>query len=676
VVLRVLRDGAFIAVCGGMVNRPFVCLAFLTLASLASLAPVASADPSTAPDKTESPYFVVEGARSGVEALPLESTNAEVHIAGVIADVKVTQTYKNDGDQTISAHYVFPASTRAAVYGMKMTIGDRVIVAKIKEREAARAEYEQAKTEGKTASLLEQDRPNVFSMNVANILPKDRIQVELEYTELLVPTEGVYELVYPTIVGPRYVSGGTDSTDATNKFLATPYTHAGVAPKSTFGLHVTMAAGMPIQAIESPSHKIAKQLALGGDRASIDLDDPAGGNRDFILHYRLSGDDLGTGLLLYPGAKENFFLAMVQPPARPAVAEIPAREYVFIVDVSGSMNGFPLDVTKKLMQQLLSRLRSTDKFDIEMFSGGSDLFAEHSVPATATNIKAGIEFMNGQAAGGGTELRPALERAMQIEPSPNTSRTFIVVTDGFISEEAAMFDTVRSHLGEANVFAFGIGSSVNRHLIEGIAKAGQGEAFVVEGEKTAEEVAGRFRAYVETPVLTKVNVAFDGLDAYDVSPVRAPDVFAQRPVVVFGKYRGDAKGKITVTGVTGKGRFVATLDAATTKADPSNKALQYLWARTKIGELSDFVSGDEHKADVVALGLQYNLLTRYTSFIAVQQLVRATGSTDVVQPQPMPAGVSDDAIGMEVGPEPELMLLVGLVLFACGFRLVRRGRLA
>src|ERR1044071_1488243 len=192
-------------------------------------------------DKTLSPYFFVEGTRPGVEALPLESTKADVHITGVIADVVVRQTYRNDGDRTISARYVFPASTRAAVYGMKMTIGTRVIEAKIKEREEARKEYEEAKKEGKTASLLEQDRPNVFSMNVANILPKDKILVELHYTELLVPTDGVYELVYPTVVGPRYASARVDANDTHNKFVATPYQHQGQAPTYTFGLAVDIA---------------------------------------------------------------------------------------------------------------------------------------------------------------------------------------------------------------------------------------------------------------------------------------------------------------------------------------------------------------------------------------------------------------------------------------------------
>jgi Ca-activated chloride channel family protein len=225
-----------------------------------------------------------------------------------------------------------------------------------------------------------------------------------------------------------------------------------------------------------------------------------------------------------------------------------------------------------------------------------------------------------------------------------------------------MFEHIRNHLGEANVFSFGIGSSVNRHLVDGVAKAGQGEPFVILDPKQAPDVAKKFREYVESPVLTDVEVKFDGFSTYDVSPTVLPDVFANRPVVVFGKYKGTPSGKITLTGVSGRGRFVATIEPAKYSADASNSALSYLWARNKISELSDFSLDEANKEQVTKLGLQYNLLTRYTSFIAVQQIVRNTsGSTDVTQPLPMPEGVSDLAVGNEVGAEPGLIILFIIV---------------
>jgi len=646
---------------------------------LAAISTVAAADSKRPdPDKTLSPYFEIEGGDASVESMPLEATHADVHIVGVISDVVVKQTYRNDGTKPISARYVFPASTRAAVYGMKMTIGARVIEARIKEREAARKEYDDAKAAGKTASLLEEDRPNVFSMNVANILPKDHIEVELHYTELLVPTDGVYELVYPTVVGPRYASAMTDKRDAHNKFVASPYQHQGQGPTYTFGLAVDIAGGMPIQALDSPSHAIKTQWAGNHAGATIDLDpsEKSGGDRDFVLHYRLAGADLASGVLLYQGKDENFFLMMVQPPHRPTVEMIPAREYVFILDVSGSMIGYPLDVTKRLMRDLLGRLRPTDRFNVLLFSGASSLYAERSVEASPQQTEAAIKFIDAQNGGGGTELLPAIQTAMKLpRPIDGVSRSFVVVTDGYIAEEPAVFDEIRHHLTEANVFAFGIGTSVNRHLIEGIAKAGQGEPFIVLDPTEAEAAAGKFRSYIQQPVLTNVKVAFDGFSTYDVEPAVLPDVFADRPVVVFGKWKGAAQGKITLTGVSGHGRFVNTFDVGTVTPDAKHTALSYLWARARISELSDFYAQDAHRQDIIDLGLRYNLLTQFTSFIAVQQIVRTAGqSVDVDQPLPLPIGVSEAALAMEEGPEPALTILLAAILAAVGWRLWRRRR--
>jgi Ca-activated chloride channel family protein len=644
-----------------------------SLVILLLLPALASAEPPVALDKTLSPYFVIEGSGSGANTMPLESTTADVHITGVIADIAVHQTYRNDGDQTLHAHYVFPASTRAAVYGMKMTVGDRTIVAKIKARDEARTEYDAAKKEGKTASLLEEDRPNVFSMNVANILPKDRIDVELRYTELLVPSEGVYELDYPTVVGPRYVSERVDPRSPANAFVHAAYTHSGTPPFARFGMTVSFAAGMPIVAIESPSHRITTTWGAKHDVATIALDgsDSSAGNRDFVLRYQLAGKDIAQGLLLYPGDKEGFFLTMVQPPRRPPTELIPPREYVFIVDVSGSMMGFPLATAKQLMKNLLGRLRPSDRFDVILFSGASQLYARTPVQASATEIDQAIHFVDTHDGGGGTELLPALQQAMQLPHAQGMSRSFVVITDGYIAEEPAIFDHIRDHLDEANVFSFGVGSAVNRHLMEGIAKAGQGEAFIVLNEHDGEIAAGKFRAYVESPVLTGVQVAFEGLEVYDVEPKILPDVFAERPVIVFGKYRGAPAGTITLTGVSGRGRFVSKLDVATAKPDAGNRALAYLWARARISQLSDFYREDAHQQEVTALGLQYNLLTKFTSFIAVQDVVRTTKpGVDVDQALAMPDGVGDEAIAsgaadsgnMEVGAEPPLLVIALIAL--------------
>ena len=557
--------------------------AVLTACLLFLLFPATTAFAETA-DRSLSPYFSVSG-ESGSGSLSLAETNADISIAGVIADVVVTQHYTNKGDHAINARYIFPASTRAAVYGMQMTVGNRTIKAKIKKREEARADYEAAKQQGKSASLLEQDRPNVFSMNVANILPGDDIRVELRYTELLVPTDGVYEMVYPTVVGPRYVEAGADA--ASSEHTGTPYKRAGAAAPFKVSIAARISAGMPVYDVKSPSHGIATQV---GEKSatSVQIRDNNPGNRDFILRYRLSSSEVASGLMLYEGAKEKFFLMMVQPPRRPKPEAIPAREYVFIIDVSGSMHGYPLEVTGKLMKELFSKLRPADRFNVMLFSGGSSLLADSGLDATPENIERAVAFVTSSPGAGGTRLLSALEQALLLAPDQERSRSFVVVTDGYISAERETFDFVRANLGRANVFAFGIGSSVNRHLIEGLAKAGLGVPFVATSEAEAQSVATEFRRYIESPVLTNVGVTYDGFHAYDQQPLAIPDVFANRPVVVFGKWKGPATGKVTLTGISGNGRFVNTFDVADVPRGSSTSALRYLWARSRIADLSDF----------------------------------------------------------------------------------------
>ena len=268
-------------------------LTSLFLLLLGSLTAFAQQEPA---DKTLSPYFMVKGAAKGVDAMPLKSTSAKVNIAGVIADVAVTQTYVNTGAQTLECVYVFPGSTQAAVYGLSMRIGSRTIKAKIAERGKARAQYEQAKQEGKRASLLEQQRPNVFQMNVANITPGDTIEVELRYTELLVPENGDYQFVYPTVVGPRYTNGKSGNNQG---FTAQPTQRKGEAPLYAFDLSVHLAAGMPVLDVQSPSHRIDVDYKSDANAdVRLHQTETKGGNRDFILKYSLRGAQVDAGLLL------------------------------------------------------------------------------------------------------------------------------------------------------------------------------------------------------------------------------------------------------------------------------------------------------------------------------------------------------------------------------------------
>jgi Ca-activated chloride channel family protein len=622
----------------------------------AGYASIESYDESYNPenDKTLAPYLFVAGGDPATERLPLKATTAEVRIVGVIAQVRIRQTFANTGNKPIEAVYVFPASTRAAVHAMRMKIGERTVEAKIEKKETAKAMYEEAKEEGKRASLLEEQRPNVFTMSVANIMPGDVIDVELDYSELLVPEDARYEFVFPTVVGPRYGGGADAKKDG---WIESPTTPEGQKETYVFGISATIDSAIPIKEVVSPSHKIKVERPTP-ERAAVTLDQEGGGNKDFVLRFRLSGDKIESGVLLYEGGQEKFFVLMMEPPRKPAPSQIPPREYIFLIDVSGSMEGFPLDTAKAVMKPLLSSLRDGDYFNVVFFAGGSYRLSKKSVPATWWNTKKAMKAVSKQHGGGGTELMGGLEAAYGVPrvAEKGVSRTVVVVTDGYVGVEAQAFKFIRENLGETNLFAFGIGSSVNRALIEGMSRAGMGEPFIVLNEKQAEEEAARFRQYIESPVLTDIAVEFKDFKVFDVAPEKVPDLMARRPIVLQGKYEGRAQGTVRVSGISGDGEYTRTMDIGKLASGESHRPIRVLWARTWVGILEDqlaMLPGDaELEGAITGLGLTYSILTPFTSFVAIDSEVVNKGGPleNVEQPLPMPEGVSNYALAPEPGP--------------------------
>ncbi len=625
---------------------------FAMAASLALAVPQPHPIGDLAAEKTQSPQFQVIGGDPNVEALPLKSTQVKASVSGVIAQVTVEQTYANTGKVPLEAIYVFPASTRAAVHGMEMRIGQRVIKAKIQEKEQAKATFQKAKTENKTASLLEQQRPNVFQMSVANIMPGDEVQVTLHYSEKLAATDRVYEFMFPTVVGPRY----SNKNAGAETWVKNPYLAEKTETTATFALQMEVLAGMPLQSLASPSHQASKIAFVGRDRANVTL--PASeeaGNRDFVLRYQLADQQVASGLLLHKDATENFFLLNVQPPARVKPEHIPLRDYCFIVDVSGSMSGFPLDTAKTLMRDLLSGLRETDTFNVLLFASSSATLSEKPLPATAGNIREAVNFLGKQGGFGGTELISALERALALPRAAGVSRSIVLVTDGFVDIEKKAFTLVKEKLNEANLFAFGIGSSVNRWLIEGLAHAGQGEPFVVLEPGEAAAKAKQFREYISAPVLTNIEVRYDGFATNAMQPLKVPDVFADRPIEIIGKWTGEPTGRITLTGRSGTAPYTAVFDVAAEAAKGTNNAaLRPLWAREKVESLMEAApisrENNEENREIATLGLTYNLLTEFTSFVAVDDTPREILAQvqeqlqTVQQPLPLPQGVSNQAV--------------------------------
>lgn len=624
---------------------------------------------STQEDKTLAPYFVIQNPDSSVDRFPLKETNVITNINGVIAETYVTQTYANEGVNPINASYVFPASSDVTVHGMTMEIGNNRVTAQIKEREEAKQEFNQAKSEGKSASLLEQQRPNVFTMDVANIMPGDTARIELHYTELIRPEEGSYEFIFPTVVGPRFASPSEAGNTDTNDWVESPYLPDGETPPGKYHITVNLSTGVPITELTCKSHEI-NITKNGESSAKITLSNPSdyAGNRDFILKYKLTGEELKSGLVLTKGESENYFMLSLQPPKRYVPEDIPPREYIFVLDVSGSMNGYPLDTAKVLIQDLVTNLKETDKFNLILFSGASVQMSAKSLPATDKNIKKAVDLIDKQKGYGGTSLSPALLDALAIPAEESIARSIVVITDGYISGEQNVFDIINQNMNNCSFFSFGIGSSVNDYLINGIAKAGLGESFIVTDSEDAASTAQRFRTYIQTPLLTDIQVTYDGFEVYDVEPSVPGTLFAQKPIVLFGKWQGEPVGSIKITGKTGSQDYCEELQVADIKTMEQNNAIGYMWARTRLERLMDYgYSKDDPsvKDEVTQLGLSYSIMTPYTSFIAVIDTIRnPEGNADHVdQALPLPLQVSNLAVGggYRAYSEPETVILILLM---------------
>ncbi len=646
-------------------------------------------------EATLAPYFVIEDADPKTDSFPLKETDVSTNINGIIAETYVTQTYANEGTNPINARYLFPASDNVSIHGMKMQIGDQIITAQIQKREEARETFETAKQEGKSASLLEQQRPNVFSMDVANIMPGDTVRIELHYTEMVISTEGIYQFVFPTVVGPRYASSASEEEnpladsdvrkESSDPWIASPYLEEGKTPPGKYNITVKLSTGVPITSLSSKSHEINVEKS-GDSIATVTLSHPENyaGNRDFILDYQLTGEEISSGLILDSQEEENYFMLMVQPPERYISDQLLPREYIFVLDVSGSMYGYPLDTAKDLIRDLVSGLKETDRFNLLLFSNSSMRMSKESVPATPENVQKAIDLIDQESGGGGTELAAALRNAISIPIDQNFSRSIITITDGYISEEKEIFEIIHKNLNHTNFFSFGIGDSVNRYLVDGIAKAGQGESFVVTDSEDAANTAERFRTYVQAPLLTDIQVHFEGFDAYEIEPPILPTLFARRPIVLFGKWRGEQTGTIRITGRRGNQDyvpstdtknaqdFVQEIDVSSIKTSENSNALRYLWARKKVERLTDYgaqkTDSELTKEMVTSIGLKYSMMTPYTSFVAVTETIRNPEgeSSDVSQPSALPLHVSSLAIGgYTTGSEPgSWILLLGVILLA------------
>lgn len=622
----------------------------LTTAAFLAASPAPRSSQSTEPPPGGEGMLVITdpyGKATG-ENCPLKHTTVRGEISGPLARVTVTQEFRNPSTNKIEAIYVFPLPQMAAVDDMLIETNGRKIRALIKPRDEARKVYEDARNRGHVAALLEQNRPNIFQQSVANIEPGATVKVTISYVETVKYDTGVYEWSFPMTVGPRYMPANMSNVQLNPKY-ARPEVRAG----HDLSLELKIDAGVSMDEPKSTSHDIAV-TRLSSSRANVVLRaEKTIPNKDFVLRYNVAGAMVKDAVLTHHDERGGFFSLILQPPARVTHEDVTPKELVFVIDTSGSMSGFPIEKAKETMKLALDGLYPRDTFNLITFSGDTHLLFPAPVPATAANLAQAQAFLASRRGGGGTEMMKAIRAALAPSGERDAVRIVCFMTDGYVGNDMEIIGEIRRHPG-ARIFSFGIGSSVNRFLLDKMAEEGRGEVEYVALTDDGSAAARRFHERVRNPLLTDVAVDFGGLKTSEVYPKRIPDLFSAKPVVIHGRYVAAGSGVIRLTGRMSGKPFSREIRVNFPANEPAHDTLATLWARSKVEDLMsrDWASHQggqpaaDVKAEITKLGVDYRLMTQYTAFVAVDESRVTEGGKPVVVEVPveMPDGVSHEGV--------------------------------
>jgi len=620
---------------GGLLGRAFVLAVvvglLLTAASVAL--PATAPAGGAAPEKVTSGRFLMRRTTGEPWAeAPTLATEVSFRVAGVVARASVRQRFRNATDGWVEGVYVFPLPETAAVDHLLMRAGERTIEGQIREREQAKAEYQRAREDGRRTSLVEQERPNIFTTSVANLGPGEEIVVEIEFQQTLAFDEGEVRLRFPLVVGPRYVPGqeivegiqGLGWSPNTNAVpdasrVTPPVLPPGEAPRNPVAIEVDLDAGFPVQSLRSRYHAVVTE-EKGEGRYRVRLrDELVPADRDFELAWTARPGTMPRGALFREergGA--TYALVTLFPPAGDSAeaARLP-REVVFVIDTSGSMQGFSIQQARAALVLAIERLRPADRFNVIQFNNVTEALWEGVRPATAENRRAARGWVERLHADGGTEMASALEAALVGSDDPSLVRQVVFLTDGSVGNEDQLFGIIRERLGDSRLFTVGIGSAPNGHFMTRAAEFGHGTFTYVGDVREVEEKMGRLFAILESPVLTGIEVAWPAGAAVEAWPARVPDLYLGEPVVVSARIQGDVD-QVAVSGRRGAETWTAAMGVAGSRRGPGASVL---WARRKIEALLDSVhegaDPEEVRKSVIALGLEHHLVTKHTSLVAV-----------------------------------------------------------
>jgi len=601
---------------GPSAGRPIAWIAFgLLLASLASARPAGAQRPPLAPEPSREPELWLEGEALRTRA-PLLEIDFALHVTGVVARGTVIQRFRNPTDRWLQGRYRFPLPETAAVDGLRMRVGDRVIEGAIREREDARRRFERAREAGQRASLVEQQRPDVFTARVANIGPGAEVEVEIDFQWALHVDESGLALRLPWAVAPRFVPTGASAAG-----------HEPIAgglnpPEGTGGPDVVFALdldpGFPLARLESPTHAIAVEQ-LDWERLRVTL---AGGvapaDRDFVLRWRPTPGDVPRAALFHEKrGGENYLLLMMLPPDVERDAPRSAREIIFVIDTSGSMGGPPIEQARRALALALGRLEPRDRFNIVAFASEARALFHEPLHADPRALEDALRWVGALEADGGTNMLPALALALRDEGGGDGLRQVVFVTDGCVGNEPELFAYLHAHLGRSRLFTVGIGSAPNAHFMAGAARFGRGSRTdIASPREVGERMAALFEK-LERPALTDVEIHWN--DAVETWPARVPDLYGGEPVLVSARVERFV-GDVLVRGRLGD---VPWEQRVALVPGPAERGLDKLFGRRKIEALLDelVAGGDEARVRerVVAVALEHGLVSRWTSLVAVER---------------------------------------------------------
>ncbi|MEO1039661.1 MAG: marine proteobacterial sortase target protein [Pseudomonadota bacterium] len=604
---------------------------------------------------------------------PRLATDVKMEVSGPIVRAVVTQRFENPSEGWVEGRYLFPLPEDAGVDALRMLIGERIIEGEIRERAEARRVYEAARAAGQRASLVEQERPNMFTTSVANIGPGETIVIQIEYQGVARMRGGEFELRFPMVVAPRFNpdpsplifvrSGGTEGDPVPDRERITaPVTHPDAepeeAPRLPVNIEIDLKAGFALGEIESLHHAVAIDRSETGQAVITFADGRVPADRDFVLTWSAAQRDTPQIALFEETVDgQSYLLAMIAPPAElGANAPRRERETIFVIDNSGSMAGGSIEQARAALVLALERLEPGDTFNVVRFDDTFDVLFPDAVPADARHVDQAVKWVSRLQAEGGTQMLPAM-RAALTDPVRDVTRVRQVVflTDGAIGNEAQLFSAIDAELGASRLFPVGIGSAPNSYFMSRAARIGRGRfTHIGDLSEVSEEMAALFEA-LERPVMTDMDALFEEGALTEIWPAPLPDLYFGEPVVLTAR-ADDPVARMILEGQLAEAGWRQEISLA--DAVEASGVAQ-LWARNKIAGLEElrFQGASVQTIDrqVLATALQFGLVTRLTSLVAVDREPARPDDAPLASrdiPLMLPDGWEFDAVFGEAAAAP------------------------